>query len=708
MANRLTSRVSRRWMVIVSLICMQLAIHDTLQAQFFTRVTDIGPLATDAFLSTGASWNDINNDGWPDLLALGESSNHFYLNNGDGTFSALLKEPFLTPLGVGNIGIWADYDNDGDQDLFLGNFVTEAGGTQVAPNVLYRNAGPPDFDLDVIDLGDDLNASPSASWIDYDQDGDVDLFSAGAARSRNGNPTRDLFYRQDGPTVFSLLQNLPFMKARRGFGTHDTWVDYDNDGDEDLFVVNWTVPNELYKSLLMETGNPNRFAQVTTSGLTDEGSAFDIGSSWGDYDNDGDFDVFIPIANGTNRLYQNNGDGTFSRITAGPGVKRRSVMGVWGDYDNDGDLDLYVGAALPSLYRNEGDGTFVVTGAEMGDILSSPPALQAGNWGDYDNDGDLDLYLLTYAIPAQRTGTPQPNYLIRNNLGNTNHWLKVKCVGTVSNRSGIGAKIRVKSTIGGTPVWQLRYVSGGASSFVFHGGLIAHFGIGDATTVDSLLITWPSGIVQVVENVVGDQVLTVTEEVPRGFMRPNFYADQTSGSGETALTVQFMDVSLQDPSTPIVSWAWDFDNDGSTDATVPNPTWTYTAQKDTAFSVMLTVSNGITTSRLLREAYITFDGIVTGIDEERAAVPTAFSLEANYPNPFNASTTIRYVVPMASEITLVVYDVTGSKVAVLAEGLKTVGVHEVTFNAINLPTGFYLYRLETPVGRLTRGMLLIN
>ena len=139
MTNGLTSRVSRWWMYIVSLVCLQRAIHDTLQAQFFTRVTDVGPIVTDAFLSTGASWNDINDDGWPDLLALGESGNHFYLNNGNGMFSALLKEPFLTPPGVGNIGIWADYDNDGDEDLFLGNFVTEAGGTELAPNVLYRN-----------------------------------------------------------------------------------------------------------------------------------------------------------------------------------------------------------------------------------------------------------------------------------------------------------------------------------------------------------------------------------------------------------------------------------------------------------------------------------------------------------------------------------------------------------------------------------------
>ena len=209
MGIELGPRLSRRWIATGSLACLHLAFASTLQAQFFTRVTDVGPLVTDAFLSTGASWNDINNDGWPDLLALGETGNHFYLNNGDGTFSLLTKEPFSTSLGVGNIGIWADYDNDGDEDLYLGNFVTEPGGTELAPNALYQNAGPPDFDLTAIDLGDGLNASPSASWVDYDQDGDVDLFSAGAAETRNGPPTRDLFYRQDDPTTFSRLLPPP-------------------------------------------------------------------------------------------------------------------------------------------------------------------------------------------------------------------------------------------------------------------------------------------------------------------------------------------------------------------------------------------------------------------------------------------------------------------------------------------------------------------
>ena len=603
-------------------VATALIFSSNLSAQFFTRVTDIGPIVTDPLFSTGASWNDFNNDGHLDLYALAERENHFYLNNGDNTFSEITSGHFLTPFGTGNLGLWADYNNDGYLDMYLCNFVTEPGGSTVAPNFLYKNSGPPDFNLDVVNIGSDLNACPSASWVDYDQDGDLDLFAAGAAIGQGGS-TEDIFYRNNGNDDFQRLAQLSFLQFRQGFGTHDVWVDYDNDGDQDLFVLNWRFPNELYKSLLVETGNPNRFEAIANSGLTDEGAQFDIGSNWGDYDNDGDLDVFIAFTGNTpDRLYQNNGDGTFMSITNTPITANATstTFGGWGDFDNDGDLDLFAARfaaspASPALYRNDGNGQFVATTQQdVGEILTNIPSPQGGNWGDYDSDGDLDLYVLTYAIPSQPTGTPQPNYLFRNNQGSDNHWLKVKCAGTLSNRSAMGAKISVKATIGGNPVRQTRFISGGATSFVFQGEQNAHFGLGDAAVVDSLVIEWPSGIKQTLENISVDQLLTVTEEIPSGFLRPNFYAGQTAGFDTTALTVQFTDVSLFDPNSPINAWEWDFDNDGTVDATEPNPAWNFVADEEGArFSVKLTVSNGMQPLSLLREDYIEISGVLPNL-----------------------------------------------------------------------------------------------
>lgn len=597
-------------------------ISENLHGQFFSRVTNIGPIVTDSILSTGASWNDFNNDGFLDLYALAENEKHFYMNNGDSTFSEINGGHFLMNLGVSNLGLWGDYNNDGFLDMYLCQFVTTPGGNSMAPNFLYKNSGPPDFELTLVDIGNDLNASPSASWIDYDQDGDLDLFSAGASISQGGNATEDLFYRNNGNDDFQRLTHLPVLQQRPGFGTHDVWVDYDQDGDQDLFILNWQFPNELYKSLLMETGNPNQFEAVLNSGLTDEGNQFDISSSWGDYDNDGDEDVYIAFTgNRVDRLYANNGDGTFSPVINTPITNdaTSSTFGVWGDYDNDGDLDLFVARfasdpVAPALYRNEGSGQFQkMTMADVGGILTGMPTPQGGNWGDYDKDGDLDLYVLTYAVPPQPNGSPQPNYLIRNNQGNTNHWLKVKCQGVLSNRSGIGAKISVVATIGGNTVRQKRSISGGATSFVFQGEQSAHFGLGDAQTVDSLIIEWPSGIVQTIENISVDQDLTILEDIPNGFLRANFSGDETIGLDTTTLAVQFYDGSQYDPNSPPISWEWDFENDGIVDATEPNPNWIFSAASGGKFSVKLTVSNGQETHTLLREDYIEISGVLPNL-----------------------------------------------------------------------------------------------
>ncbi len=676
-------------------------------AQTFTRVTDAGPIVTDAFLSTGAAWNDFNGDGLLDMFALGENENHLYLNDGAGMFTAVLAGDFLTPQGVGNGALWGDYDNDGDQDLFIPNFVTVPGGSQVAPNALFRNIGPPDYTFDPIDLGPELNASPSASWVDYDQDGDLDLYSAGAAVA--GTPTTDLFYRQDSGYAFRNITSASFLVARPGIGTHDTWIDFDGDGDQDLFVVNWSARNKLYKSVLAETGNPDRFELIETSGLTTEGFVLDIGSSWGDYDNDGDFDVFLPVLDSSDRLYRNNGDGTFTRIAGTPATSGSSVVGVWGDVDNDGDLDLYTGSRSPQLYRNNGEGGFEsVSSMDVGDLLIPPPALQAGNWGDYNNDGNLDLYLLTYAIPQNRNGTPQPNYLMRNDGGTANHWITIQCVGLLSNRSGFGAKVSVKSTIDGIPKWQHRYVSGGMSSFVFGGDNRAHFGLGDASTVDSVRIEWPSGIEQVIEDLVGDQILTITEEIPDGFIRANFYADQTTATATTSLTVQFTDASLADANNDIVSWEWDFDGDGVSDAEGPIATWTFTTSRDTTFSVGLTVSNGVASSTLVRNAYVTLEGVSTAAEVPAGGSRGGLQLYRHYPNPVHESATVTFELERPSVARLTVYDMLGRQRRVLNAGHRSAGVHSLDLDTSALPAGIYLLGVETAGDRQSRVMTVVR
>jgi hypothetical protein len=394
------------------------------------------------------------------------------------------------------LGIFGDYDNDGYNDLYLTNFIDLSNNSPTS-NFLYRNSGPPNYTYTQVSFPEDTSNTPSASWIDYDRDGDLDIFAAG------GLNTPDLFYKNNGNGTFTRIYNLPFLRNRPASGTQDVWVDYDNDGDMDLFLVNHSSKNELFKSFSIESGNPDSFAAVTNSGLTDDNNEFDIGASWGDYDNDGDFDVIVAYSNGaSDRLYQNNGDGTFTRILTGPVVQNTTSTSfiVWGDYDNDGDLDLFKATVgfnqtLSAAYRNDGGGVFTsLTASDLGDLITQLPAPQSGYWCDYDSDGDLDMYILNYAIPNTMAGVPRPNYLIRNNQGNQSNWINIKCTGTISNRTAVGTKITVRATINGNPVSQIRYVNGGTSSFHFQAEPRQHFGLGNASVVDSVIIEWTNGM----------------------------------------------------------------------------------------------------------------------------------------------------------------------------------------------------------------------
>ena len=344
------------------------------------------------------------------------------------------------------------------------------------------------------------------------------------------------------------------------------WADYDNDGDADLFVPN-SSKGRIRDNRFYRNNGDGTFTKVLGDSIVLEGG-YSNGAAWGDYDNDGFFDLFV--ANGeaffggprNNYLYHNNGDGTFTpvshSIVANDGGT--SWSGRWGDFDNDGFLDLFVGnvgfpLSSSFLYRNNGDGTF--------SKVTCKPTREPANtfnpsWTDFDNDGFLDLFMPMTAF--------RPSLLFRNNVrntGNANHWLTLKPVGVVSNRSAIGAKVRVRAVIGGRPQWQLRQISGAAFG---QGGLRAHFGLGTATSADVVRIEWPSGIVQELKDVPADRILTLNEPAKLRMIRPGELHIQC-WQGQTVRIEHSRNLTTWTPRTPITN----LNETGGANWTDPDP-----------------------------------------------------------------------------------------------------------------------------------------
>jgi hypothetical protein len=462
---------------LLALVCLAilLGMSGVASAQW-TDVTS-GPLG-DPGAGASVAWGDYDNDGDLDLYItnLGTDTNKLFRNDG-GTWVDATSGPLG---GAGYYGVaWGDYDNDGDLDLYAAN-------ANFQGNKLFRNDGGTWVDATSGPLGDTGNGH-GVAWGDYDNDGDLDLYITNLGQANK-------LLRNDGGTWVDATSG-PLGDLGPGFGA--AWGDYDNDGDLDLYLANYLDANKLFRN-----DGGGTFVDATSGPLGDTGAG--RGVAWGDYDNDGDLDLYL--ANGEiggvpNKLFRNDGGGTFVDATSGPLGNLGNGFGAeWGDYDNDGDLDLYLvnlGPPNPSkLFRNDGGGTFV-------DATSGPLGAydfcRGAAWGDYDNDGDLDLYL-------SRSGA---NKLFRNGLANGNHWLEVKLVGTVSNRSGIGARVRVVA--GG--VSRIQEVSGGSLS---QNSLTAEFGLGASTTIDSLIVRWPSGIVQPLSAVGVDRIITVIESSAAG------------------------------------------------------------------------------------------------------------------------------------------------------------------------------------------------
>ena len=472
--------------------------------QTFVRVADASnPLSTFAgpINYTGASWINYDNDSHLDLFI---NNSALFHNTGHGNFVKVTTAIGAgAPLGLGNGNSWADYDNDGDIDVMLSGF----------NSYLYSNNGDGTFSrINTGDISDFLgNRGWSTVWGDYDNDGNVDLLITHPA-GFVGSATTNHLFRNAGAPNYELVKvvDQPIVTGQAPY-TVGSWSDYDMDGDLDLFIGAGPangVPavDYLYKNMLAETDTAN-FERITTGIIATERQDGQLWN-WIDYDNDGDLDAYLTNWGGggnltgmANRLYRND-DNVFTKITTGSIVtdENISLSSIWADFDNDGDLDCYVtndNSQSDKYYRNEGDGTFL---SLTNTGLTSTQTHRGATAGDYDNDGDIDLAIVG----------PATFGLFENTSNNGNHWIKFKLEGVVSNRSGIGAKVRVRAVIGGNVVWQLRELSA-QNAFNGHNSMRLHFGLADALAVDTLIADWPSGLSDTIVAIDADTLYRIIE-----------------------------------------------------------------------------------------------------------------------------------------------------------------------------------------------------
>jgi hypothetical protein len=478
-----------------------------LKAQYFTKLNNI--ITTDNSNSRSVNWIDYDNDEDLDVYisnGVNPSINAFlYENTGNGTFIKHPEAEVAKNNTSADGSSWADYNNDGYPELYVVAWYGQR-------SYLYNNLGNGNFVQETEGvLGKAAGYSESCSWGDFDNDGYVDLY---VANSGSSGKVLNYFYHNDcGKSFTRILTGIP---ATDKFTSRTVnWVDYDNDDDLDLFVCNESdEPNNLYKNLRKEIDKAE-FESITNDPVVLSHTS-SISSCWGDYDNDGDLDLFIANNGQNNELFQNNGNGTFTKITDGIQCNDGGCsMGCnWADFDNDGDLDLFVtngwctGNQNNFLYKNVLMETGTSTFEKVTDtVLTNDGGWSYGNsWGDYEQDGDLDLLV----AKCSQNGNNNHNALFRNDSGNFRNWITIKCVGQISNTSAIGAKVLVKAVINNKPVWQMREVS--AQQSYCSENLYSHFGLGDAPVIDSIIVKWPSGIKQYLTRVDTNQFLVVVED----------------------------------------------------------------------------------------------------------------------------------------------------------------------------------------------------
>ncbi len=539
-SHRASGEVGIRFQNALASSKIQFKLKNSVSPQRYTFETMVG----------GVALFDYNNDGLLDIFFTNGAAipslektgpeywNRLFRNNGDGTFTDVTEKAGLKGIGY-SIGVAAgDYDNDGFVDLYV---------TGLNHNQLLHNNGDGTFtDLTskagvegiVPKLGKVLSAG--AGWLDYNNDGLLDLFvvnylnySVGNANLcvQQGHPaycspvgflgTPNILYRNNGDGTFTDVSEQSHISQYVGKGMGLAFADYDNDGFTDIFVSNDTFENYLFHN--QGDGTFKNVALPAGVAYNAFGDAIaGMGADFRDIDNDGRPDIFETAMFGEGfPLYKNLGAGQFQDVTASSGLAALTGPSTaWGvgvfDFDNDGNKDLFTANAdildnamelanrpfplANRVFRNRGKLAFDDVSSKAGPSFQVPAPHRGAAFGDLNNDGKID------AVVIVLNGPPEV-WINRSNP--QSHWILLKLVGVKSNRDGLGTKIKISTSLG----TQYNAAST-TNSYNSSSDKRVHFGLGAATFVDSIELTWPSGIKQVLKNVKADQILTVTETSP--------------------------------------------------------------------------------------------------------------------------------------------------------------------------------------------------
>ncbi|MEO8760051.1 MAG: FG-GAP-like repeat-containing protein [Bacteroidia bacterium] len=423
----------------------------------------------------GAAWVDINNDGNTDLFAM---PNFMFLNTGGGNFTQL-SNLNINPVPTQNPGgcSWADINNDGNIDFI----------TAQNPSEIYLNNGNNTFQ----NFSANIPAlSGYAAWgcalADVNNDNRLDLLYAQAYGFHgSATPTPCNFFIQDVASFsFSQKKGYAFTDSLKPY-TVPYFHDYDMDGDMDLFIATGPGgspgPDYCYRNMKKETGLDTLYKMTVEPWSTQlqDGQCYNAI----DFDNDGDLDLCLTNYSGASSRFYINSNGIYTGITMPFTNTASHLSNAWGDFDNDGDLDVIMAFdnSISKYYRNNGNGSFT----QLTSTFAAPTLNSCIISCDYDNDGDLDVFV---------DGNDNAKAIYKNDtVAGSRKWINYTFKGTVSNRSAIGAIIKVKAIINGMPVWQIRTITA-QNSFQGQNDLRQHVGLGDASQVDSVLIYWPSGL----------------------------------------------------------------------------------------------------------------------------------------------------------------------------------------------------------------------